>query len=77
MYRDPEKQDLVRDEFETIWQEIKSWEINVPSEYDGFCSATGNHVMAILDALAPYLKDWGVPGHPSMCGACGGTGEIG
>jgi len=38
--------------FEAIWQAIKSWDINVPGAYGGYCGATGNHVRAILDKLA-------------------------
>jgi hypothetical protein len=38
--------------FGAIWQTIKSWDINVPGAYNGYCGATGNHVRAILDALA-------------------------
>jgi hypothetical protein len=38
--------------FEAIWQRIKSWDINVPEVYVGYMGATGNHVRAILDALA-------------------------
>ncbi len=37
--------------FEAIWQCIKSWDINVPHVYAGYCGATGNHVRAILDAI--------------------------
>lgn len=51
MYRDPEKQDLDRKEFNAIWEAIKTWDINVPEEYEGYTGATGNHVMAILDAI--------------------------
>ncbi|HXI40046.1 MAG TPA: hypothetical protein VNH83_08710 [Bryobacteraceae bacterium] len=43
MYDDPRA--------EAIWQAIKSWDINVPSAYEGYCGATGNHVKAIMDAL--------------------------
>jgi len=38
--------------FEAIWQCIKTWDINVPEAYNGYCGATGNHVRAILDAIA-------------------------
>jgi hypothetical protein len=38
--------------FEAIWQCIKTWDINVPAAYGGYCGATGSHVRAILDALA-------------------------
>lgn len=51
MYRDPEEKDLTAEEFNVIWGVIKTWDINVPEEYEGYCGATGNHVMAILDAL--------------------------
>lgn len=50
-YSDPTDQDLEDPRFERIWQEIKSWDINVPEEYEGYCGATGNHVIAILRAL--------------------------
>jgi hypothetical protein len=42
---------LASPEFEAIWQAIKTWDINVPGAYGGYCSATGNHVRAIIDAL--------------------------
>ena len=37
--------------FNAIWNEIKSWDINVPEEYEGYCGATGNHVSAIFRAI--------------------------
>lgn len=37
--------------FESIWRCIKKWDINVPDAYDGYCEATGNHVVAIMKAL--------------------------
>ncbi len=51
MYRDPTPEELKSPLFNAIWQEIKSWDINVPSEYSGYSGATGNHVCAILDAV--------------------------
>ena len=51
MYRDPLPRELVLPVFNAIWSVIKSWDINVPSEYKGYCGASGNHVAAILDAL--------------------------
>ena len=51
MYRDPLPSELDSPVFTAIWDVIKSWDINVPNEYVGYCSATGNHVAAILDAL--------------------------
>ena len=48
---DPEPEMLDDPEFEAIWQVIKTWDINVPRAYQGYCGATGNHVRAILDGL--------------------------
>ena len=38
--------------FDAIWDEIKTWDINVPTEYAGYTRATGTHVHAILKAMA-------------------------
>ena len=48
----PSTEMLASPEFEAVWQVIKSWDINVPSAYQGYMGATGSHVRAILDALA-------------------------
>ena len=48
---DPSPEELETPEFEAIWQAIKTWDINVPGAYGGYCGATGNHVKAILNAL--------------------------
>lgn len=37
--------------FEAIWKVIKTWDINVPDAYFGYCGASGNHVRAILDGI--------------------------
>lgn len=37
--------------FLAIWEVIKSWDINVPEYYVGYCGATGSHVMLIFNAL--------------------------
>lgn len=37
--------------FDAIWNAIKTWDINVPHAYSGYCGATGNHARAIYDAL--------------------------
>jgi len=57
MYRDPELKDMKQAEFKAIWEAIKEWDINVPSEYGGYCGATGNHVMAIFDAIRKVRKE--------------------
>lgn len=38
-----------------IWDEIKTWDINVPTEYGGYSEATGNHVTAIYLAIQAKL----------------------
>lgn len=48
---DPTPEMLESPEFNAIWNVIKSWDINVPDVYNGYCGASGNHVRAILDAL--------------------------
>jgi creatinine amidohydrolase/Fe(II)-dependent formamide hydrolase-like protein len=41
--------------FDAIWGVIKSWDINVPAVYSGYCGATGNHARAIRDAIGQIL----------------------
>lgn len=41
--------------FDAIWSVIKTWDINVPHAYSGYCGATGNHVRAIYDAISGPL----------------------
>ena len=48
---DPTPEMLDDPTFNAIWDVIKTWDINVPEVYDGYCGATGNHVRAIMDAL--------------------------
>lgn len=48
---DPTPEMLDSPVFEAIWRTIQRWDIAVPSVYGGYCSATGNHVRAIMDAL--------------------------
>mgnify|MGYP001579448231 CR=1 FL=1 len=49
---DPTPEMLERPDFNAVWNCIKDWDISVPQAYGGDCGATGNHVRAILDALA-------------------------
>lgn len=51
---DPTPEMVASPLFEGIWQVIKGWDIAVPAAYAGYCGATGNHVRAILDAIAAY-----------------------
>jgi len=48
---DPTQEQLKSKAFNTIWNVIKTWDINVPEQYCGYCGASGNHVVAILNAL--------------------------
>jgi len=48
---DPTPEMLESEEFNAIWQVIKTWDINVPEVYEDYCGANGNHVRAILDGL--------------------------
>lgn len=50
-YTDPPAWMLEHPMFEAIWDEIKTWDVNVPTEYMGYMGATGNHAAAILLAI--------------------------
>ena len=52
---DPTPEMLDQPDFNAIWDCVKTWDINVPHAYEGYCGATGNHARAILDALTPVL----------------------
>ena len=54
--RDPFPDELNTPEFNAVWECIKDWDISVPFDTDDedrqlYSSATGNHVVAILDSL--------------------------
>ncbi len=48
---DPKPEDLNDITFNRIWDCIKKWDIAVPEVYGGYCGATGNHVIAIMNAI--------------------------
>ena len=48
----PTDEQLTSPEFDAIWQVIKSWDVNVPEHYVGYCGANGSHVALILNALS-------------------------
>jgi hypothetical protein len=50
-FPDPTDEYLRDPVFDKIWNCIKSWDINVPGAYSGYCGAMGNHVRAIMDAI--------------------------
>lgn len=41
--------------FEAIWQATKTWDVNVPEKYVGYCGMNGSHVMLILGPLRAAL----------------------
>lgn len=50
-YSDPDDYMLRDPLWNSIWNEIKTWDINVPEEYSGYSPATGNHATAIFKAI--------------------------
>jgi hypothetical protein len=46
-WREPRLEELHSPLFAAIWQRIKTWDINVPGVYAGYCGATGNHVVVV------------------------------
>ena len=61
-YSDPPPWMLEHPLFEAIWDEVKTWDVNVPTEYAGYCGANGNHAAAILLAIMDRFNfdgfDW-------------------
>lgn len=53
---DPTAEMLAEPLFDAIWNVIKTWDINVPDIYAGYCGATGNHARVIYDAIIDALK---------------------
>lgn len=47
----PTDDDLNDPVFNAIFDVIKSWDVNSPAHYEGYCSANGSHAKLILDAL--------------------------
>ena len=55
-YSDPSPDMYANPTWLAIWNEIKTWDINSPTEYVGYEGATGNHVTAIYLAIRNALK---------------------
>jgi len=55
MWLDPTPEMLQDPLFNKIWETIKTWDINVPAIYAGYCGATGNHARAIYDAIYAHM----------------------
>jgi hypothetical protein len=52
----PTPTDLADPMFEAIWQATKTWNVNVPEFYEGYCGLNGSHVMLILQAVRAALS---------------------
>jgi hypothetical protein len=48
---DPTSEQFNSELFDQIWNVIHTWDINVPEVYNGYCGATGNHVVAIMNGI--------------------------
>ena len=59
---DPTSEMLEDPTFNAIWDVIKTWDINVPEAYEGYCGSTGNHVVAIMAALENNIHTKSIPG---------------
>ena len=71
---DPTPEMVESEEFNAVWDCIKTWEINVPG-IDA-AGVNGNHVQAVLDSLKEFLYCPGCgcsidPYKPECCEACG------
>lgn len=51
----PSDADLADPMFEAIWQATKTWDVNAPEYYVGYCGLNGSHVMLILNAVRAQL----------------------
>jgi hypothetical protein len=47
----PTPEDLKDPLFEAIWRVTKTWDVNVPEYYSGYCGMNGSHVMLILNEI--------------------------
>ena len=51
----PTEEQLYDPLFTAIWEVIKSWDINVPEYYQGYCGGNGSHVMLIYNAIMTLM----------------------
>ncbi len=47
----PSADDLENPIWNSIWQTIKNWDVNVPEYYEGHCGPSGSHASLIFNAL--------------------------
>lgn len=53
----PTRKDLNDPIFNAIWMQLKTWDINIPQYYYGYCSGNGSHVKLLLDTIKAVLLD--------------------
>ena len=51
LHRDPTPEELETPEFNALWELMKAWDICTTGNYDSYSNTTGNHIVAVLDAL--------------------------
>lgn len=56
----PTEKELESLEFNAVWNVIKSWDVNIPEFYEGYCGANGSHVVLITRAIkeARRAEEW-------------------
>lgn len=47
--------------FDAIWGVIKSWDVNVPEYYQGYCHCNGSHATLIYRAVRKALNEENKP----------------
>lgn len=47
----PSDEEIASPLFNAIWAVVKSWDVNAPEYYDGYCGMNGSHVKLIIDAI--------------------------
>lgn len=53
----PSRSEIDSDEFNALWEIIKTWDISVPEYYSGYTGGNGSHVKLILDGLRSVLRN--------------------
>ncbi len=53
----PSKSEIDSEEFNALWDVIKTWDISVPEYYSGYTGGNGSHVKLLLDVLKPVLRN--------------------
>lgn len=70
MPKEPTPQDLVKPEFNVIWEAIKGWDLErVPGE--GYAATTGTDVMTILNSLENIMVPATNVNLSIKCHSCG------